>query len=160
MCAVDSGHCFAPYSGSSDNPSPTCPPDQLGIVALRSQDEQDVPKDARAKKAKEEKTAFNPFDDFKAGAGGVDDEDGVDVEDDYNPFADFMEGVRGRKNTPRNGTADETVKSDHPIRLAEGDMKTFDENHGQWHKAMPFHIIHRLTSFGLFVCSDGVTHEK
>lgn len=37
------------------------------------------------------KPASNPFDDFDEGAVGVG--DGGAADDDYNPFADFMEGV-------------------------------------------------------------------
>lgn len=42
-------------------------------------------------KSQKKKAAFNPFEELEGGASAGD--DGGGGEDDYNPFADFMEGV-------------------------------------------------------------------
>lgn len=48
---------------------------------------------SKTAKSQKKKAAFNPFDNFEEGDPVGDDGGG---DDDYNPFADFMEGVSTR----------------------------------------------------------------
>lgn len=58
---------------------------------MQSDEDEAKAASTKTKKSKsQKKAAFNPFDDFEAGAAAGD-EGGT--QDDYNPFADFMDGV-------------------------------------------------------------------
>lgn len=74
------------------------PPSNLvffSVCNFCGQDDEEEQRAATSKKStkSKKKAAFNPFDEIETGGAGGDDSAGGG-QDDYNPFADFMAGVR------------------------------------------------------------------
>lgn len=67
---------------------------QTNSQEIDDDEERSAVKPKKAAKAKKKEVAYNPFNDFHGGANDGEGEFSQGANEDYNPFADFMDGVK------------------------------------------------------------------